>query len=255
MTNTAVRLPRSQSGTESGTESGSRLGTESGGQLGADSGGQFGSQPGTHLGSQSRIDSGSQSRIDSGSQPGGGIGTEAGTASTLTAESTAVAWPRTRVAEVAAAVASVLGLGSAAVSLGWGLGGTFLLDTVGGGIEQAALAATPLALAGVVAAVAIKVVAALLPGWAVSPDGSEVFPSARRRVVRALAWGEALVLSGYGAVMTVGGLLVMTGVVSPAPGADLKAIAWHTFLWDPWFLLWGLAATVALLASRRPRRA
>ncbi len=146
----------------------------------------------------------------------------------------------------------MLGLGSAVVSLGWGLGGTFLLDTVGGEIEQAARAGTPLALAAIVVVVAVKVVAALLPGWAVSPDGSEVFPSARRRVVRAVAWVEALLLTGYGAVMTAGGLLVVTGVIAAAPGADLKAIAWHTFLWDPWFLLWGLAATVALLASRRP---
>ena len=165
----------------------------------------------------------------------------------------AATWPpRTRVAEVAAAAASVLGLGSAVVSLGWGLGGTFLLDTVGGAVEQAALAGTPLALAAIVAVVALKVVGALLPGWAVSPDGSTVYPSARRRLVRTLAWAEALLLTGYGAVMTVGGVLVTTGAIEPAPGADLRAIAWHAYLWDPWFLLWGLAATVALLASRRP---
>jgi hypothetical protein len=164
-----------------------------------------------------------------------------------------VTWPpRTRVAEVAAAVASVLGLGSAVVSLGWGMGGTFLLDTVGGGIEQLALSRTPVALVAIVAVVALKVVAALLPGWAVSPDGSPVYPSARRRVVRALAWVEAVLLTGYGAVMTVGGVLVTTGVVEAASGADDRAIAWHAYLWDPWFGIWGLAATVALLASRRP---
>jgi Protein of unknown function (DUF3995) len=175
------------------------------------------------------------------------------TASAPNPRSVAV-WPRATVAEVAASAASVLGIGSAAVSLGWALGGTFLLDTVGGGIEQAALAGTPLALATIVAVVAAKVVAALLPGWAVSPDGSAVYPSARRRIVRALAWSEAVLLTGYGAVMTVGGVLVTTGVIDAAPGADLHAIAWHAYLWDPWFLLWGLAATVALVASRRPGR-
>ncbi|WP_186816563.1 DUF3995 domain-containing protein [Cellulomonas aerilata] len=159
---------------------------------------------------------------------------------------------RTRVAEVAAAAASVLGLGSAALSLGWGLGGTVLLDTVGGAAERVAQESTPLALVAVVAVVALKVVAAMLPGWALSPDGSTGYPSARRRVVRALAWVAAASLTGYGTVMTVSGLLVTTGVVDAAAGADLRAVAWNAYLWDPWFLLWGLAATVALLASREP---
>jgi hypothetical protein len=176
-----------------------------------------------------------------------------GTATRPLPEAASGATPtRARLAEVSAAVASVLGLGSAVVSLGWGLGNTLLLDTVGGVAERAALERTPLALAGIVSVVALKVVAALLPGWSLSPDGSAVYPSARRRVVRALGWVAAVVLTGYGAVMTVGGILVTSGVIDAAPGADTRAIAWHAFLWDPWFLLWGLAATVALLASRRP---
>jgi hypothetical protein len=205
MTNTAVRLPRSQSGTASAV-----------------------------------VPASSSSR-----RP---------VTSSVTSAPTVALTHRTNVAEVAAAVASVLGLGSAVVSLGWGLGGTLLLDTVGGGIESAAAAGTPLALATVVAVVTVKVIAALLPGWAVSPDGSAVYPSARRRLVRTLAWVEAVVLTGYGAVMTVNGLLVTTGAVPAAPGADLEAIAWHAFLWDPWLLLWGVATAVALLASRRLAR-
>ena len=38
-------------------------------------------------------------------------------------------------------------------------------------------------------------------------------------------------------------------------GADHRALAWHAYLWDPWFLLWGLLVTAALLRGRRPHGA
>jgi len=162
---------------------------------------------------------------------------------------------RRRTARAAAHVALALGLASAAVSLAWALGSTWLLDTVGGSIEQLALGRTPLALAVIAATVAVKVVAALLPVWAVRDGGDAVYPSARRKVVRALAWAEALVLTLYGTVMAVGGALVGVGVIEAAADADLRAIAWHAAVWDPWFAAWGLAALVALVASRDRGRA
>jgi len=33
-------------------------------------------------------------------------------------------------------------------------------------------------------------------------------------------------------------------------GADHRALAWHAYLWDPWFLVWGVLVTAALLRSR-----
>jgi hypothetical protein len=101
----------------------------------------------------------------------------------------------------------VVGLAYAAVSVYWAAGGTWLLDTVGGGLGQQGRAGD----LGVIVAV----------------------------------WAAAA--------------LKFTGAVVPlaAAGADHRALAWHAYLWDPWFLLWGVLVTAALVRSRlsRPGRA
>ena len=67
--------------------------------------------------------------------------------------------------------------------------------------------------------------------------------------MRALGWIVAIGLTVYGGVLTVAGLLVEAGVIDAADDADEHAMAWHTFLWDPWFLLWGVAFAVAMWRS------
>jgi hypothetical protein len=79
--------------------------------------------------------------------------------------------------------------------------------------------------------------------------------TAGRRRVRVLAWLEAAILTIYGLVLTVAGLLVQSGAIAPAPSADRRALAWHAYLWDPWFLLWGALVAAALVRSRQPRAA
>jgi hypothetical protein len=54
-----------------------------------------------------------------------------------------------------------------------------------------------------------------------------------------LAWIEAGILTIYGLVLTTAGLFVQAGIVSAASKADHRALAWHAYLWDPWFLAWG----------------
>lgn len=39
-------------------------------------------------------------------------------------------------------------------------------------------------------------------------------------------------------------------MIDAAADADDKALAWHAYLWDPWFLLWGIAFVVSLRLSR-----
>ncbi|MEP7021752.1 MAG: DUF3995 domain-containing protein [Pseudonocardiales bacterium] len=147
-------------------------------------------------------------------------------------------------ANLAARLALVLGLGSAVVSAYWGSGGTWLLDTLGGTLEAAGRRG------GIGVAVAlwcvalVKVIAAVLPLLATRLMW-------HRRVLGALAWIQACVLTGYGLVLTGTGLLVQAGLV---PSADPDpALAWHTYLWDPWFLAWGLLCIVALRGSRGTR--
>lgn len=61
-------------------------------------------------------------------------------------------------------------------------------------------------------------------------------------------------LTVYGLVLTAGGLLVQANVVAASRHADHRALAWHAFLWDPWFLTWGVLVTIAMVASGRRER-
>lgn len=139
-----------------------------------------------------------------------------------------------------AAVATVLGLGHAAVSLVWVLGGTWLLDTVGGSIERwgrdgglgvrLALLLIVVAKAGAVGVLWLAVVR----------------PT---RLARVLAWLAGIVLTLYGGVLTLVGV-VYVSITSLEGAADPYALRWHAYFWDPWFLLWGLATLAALNATR-----
>ncbi len=78
---------------------------------------------------------------------------------------------------------------------------------------------------------------------------------ALRRLVRVPAWLQAAILTIYGLVLIIAGLLVQPGVIAAAASADHRALAWHVYLWDPWFLLWGVLVTAALTGSRPPSAA
>jgi hypothetical protein len=147
--------------------------------------------------------------------------------------------PATRLARTAVA----LMLLSAAASAYWAVGGTGLLDTVGGSIAHWGRdggADVRLALAAIVV---LKLVAAWLPARAIRAP----CPHAVRR----LAWLEAAILTVYGGVLTGTGVAVQAGVVGGGADADWKALDWHVYLWDPWFLVVGLLVWVALRRTRR----
>lgn len=100
------------------------------------------------------------------------------------------------------------------------------------------------------AAAALKLVAAVLPLLALRRLTRSVW----HRGLWVLAWVEAAILTVYGLVLTTVGLLVQTDVIEVSvTGAERRALAWHTYLWDPWFLLWGLLVAGALLRGRHGR--
>jgi hypothetical protein len=66
-----------------------------------------------------------------------------------------------------------------------------------------------------------------------------------------LAWIETAILTGYGLILTASGLLIQVGVIKAAAHADRLALKWHPYLWDPWFLIWGI---FVFLASGSPSR-
>jgi uncharacterized protein DUF3995 len=146
----------------------------------------------------------------------------------------------------AARAAFVLGVAYALVSAYWGAGGEALLGTIGGELARRGRAGDPGLLAVVWLTVALKLAAAVLGLLAVR--------AAPPRRARGAAWAAAGILTLYGGVLTAAGLLVESGAIDPAADADRRALRWHAFLWDPWFLLWGLLMGAALVRSRPAAR-
>jgi hypothetical protein len=143
-----------------------------------------------------------------------------------------------------ALAAVVLALAYAAISAYWGLGGTWLLATVG-----ASLVTTHVGLAvtlAVWAAVVMKATGAVILLATCRPP-----PRSRwQGRLRVLSWAEAVGLAFYGFVFTAVDVAAQAGVVHPGKTADRLALAWHAYLWDPWFFAWGLLALAALLLTR-----
>lgn len=127
-----------------------------------------------------------------------------------------------------------------------GPGGTTLADTVGGSLERGGRAGDLVVVLALWAAVVLKVIAAVLPLLAIYRLGGMRW----QRPVVVLTWIEAAVLVIYGLVLTTVGLMVQLGVIAASTSADHRALAWHAYLWDPWFLVWGLLVTAALLRTR-----
>ncbi len=142
-----------------------------------------------------------------------------------------------------------VGLAYATISVYWAVGGRWLLNTVGISPSQPGQAGHLAALLAVWGAAAVKAVATVLALLAIG-----VWPRTAngglRRLARVLTWIEAAILVGYGLVLTASGLLVQAGVIKAAAHADRLAREWHAYLWDPWFLIWGIFVFLALWRSR-----
>jgi hypothetical protein len=154
---------------------------------------------------------------------------------------------RTRQVAVAKWVAISLGTMNAAATGYWLAGGTALLSTVGGEIEEWGRQRSGGVLVVLAVVLLVKVGVAVLPLVLDRVRGPYV-----RQVGRGLGWTAAVVLTLYGGLLTVVGLMVQAGVVDESSDADDTALAWHAFLWDPWFLAWGIALGSWLWLSIRP---
>ena len=147
----------------------------------------------------------------------------------------------------AAWAAFALGLLYAVASAYWGLGGSWLPDTVGASVAQPGRSASAAVVLAVLCAVGLKAIAAVLPLLAVGAGAARV---RRRHLIRALACVDAAILTVYGLNSTAVGLLVQAGLIGTPANADHRALAWHAYVWDPWLLVWGVLVTAALLRSR-----
>ena len=142
-----------------------------------------------------------------------------------------------------ARLAVVLAFASAAVTLYWTLGGTALLDTVGGPIEELARERSSAAYALGVLVVVAKVAAGLL-ALALLRD--------RRRPIVLVGTVGGTLLALYGGVLVIVGALVLVGVVDPSGPVDERALRWHVLLWDLWFVVWDAILALAGLRAGVP---
>lgn len=137
------------------------------------------------------------------------------------------------------AIAAGAGLIHATTSLYWAGGGTWLIETVGD-------ASARLEASGLTVALALGAAAIAKAALAVAPLR---LASSRVPVVRGLLWVLALVLAVYGTVLTIAGLLALTGVFGEV--ADAVSLAGHALIWDPLFAIWGIALGLGLRRSGR----
>lgn len=142
--------------------------------------------------------------------------------------------------------AAVLAFGSAAVSLFWTLGGTVLLDTVGGTFEDLARERSPESIVLGMLVVLVKLAGGLLALALVEPWGTHV---GRRPLLVSAAVGS-VVLIVYGGVLVLVGGLVLADLITPSAPVDEHALRWHVFVWDLWFLVWGVALGLAAWRCR-----
>jgi hypothetical protein len=136
------------------------------------------------------------------------------------------------------------------VSAYWALGGTALLDTVGGEIERWGRERSADVVVTLWVIVALKLIGAAAPLVFVGVGAAHLPAWTRGRLARVVGWIAAIGLTLYGGVLSIAGLLVQAGVLDATDDADERALAWHAYLWDPWFALWGAAFAAAMWQSR-----
>jgi hypothetical protein len=131
----------------------------------------------------------------------------------------------------------------------WALGGTFLLDTIGQEVLRLARTRdTTFVVAGWVSAL-LKLAGAVLALALVQPWGGRI----PRRLLLGTATTGAVVLVLYGGLQIVVQVLVLLGVLASPAEMDWRGFYGHLFIWDPWFLVWGvLLGWATLVLARRP---
>lgn len=146
----------------------------------------------------------------------------------------------------------------AGVSFYWAAGGRLGLDTVGQGAAELAASGDLGIVIGLWFVGLVKVAVGLLALALVRPWGPRLF---RRWMLLLAGWGAATVLVLYGGVQLAVQLLVVAGAISTSEDMDWRGFYGHLYLWDPWFVIWGILLGMAALTftarsrtSSRPSR-
>lgn len=139
----------------------------------------------------------------------------------------------------------------AVVSGYWALGGTLGLDTVG----REAVRLSRSGDVGIRLALwlvsLLKLIGALLALALVRPWGSRLL---RRWMLLLAGWGGAALLVAYGTAQIGIQVLVVVGVIAAPSDMDWRGFHGHLYLWDPWFVVWGLLLGATVLGRTRAGR-
>jgi len=141
--------------------------------------------------------------------------------------------------------ACVLGLSFTAFNVYWALGGRHWIDTVFPFADDEAVLTALFPLWVQWGAIGLKVWAALF-GLVVTPLFVRFFGRRLLRPARFGAWVASYCLTFWGFTQTVFFLLLKIHLFDVGAWNDERVVNWHTFLWDPWFLLWGVCLILAL---------
>ncbi|SFD60189.1 Protein of unknown function [Actinopolyspora alba] len=141
------------------------------------------------------------------------------------------------------------GLLFAIVNLYWTLGGTFALETVGGRLARAVVERNPVMMFVLAVTVLVKLGGALFALALVQPWGS-VFP---RWLLLVCGWSGTAVLVGYGGVLVGAAAALEIGIIPAPPEVDWTALRGHLYVWDMWFLVWGVLLGSAMVGFTRRR--
>lgn len=139
----------------------------------------------------------------------------------------------------------------AAVSFYWGAGGTFGLELVGEEAVELAESGNVGIFLALWAVGLLKVAGGLLALALVQSWGQRLF---RPWMLLLAGWGAAALLTGYGAAQIGVQLLVVTGIIQAPEDMDWRGFYGHLYLWDPWFVIWGVLLGIAASYYTRNRR-
>jgi hypothetical protein len=130
----------------------------------------------------------------------------------------------------------------AAPSFYWGFGGHFLAETVSGQLASESWADHRELQALVLVTGVLKVVGGLFALSLVRLS----WPRAKSRLVIRGGYAVSALLTAYGVVNVIGEALAQTGAVKASATVDWHALRWHLFLWDPYFVVWGVLLGLAV---------
>ena len=123
----------------------------------------------------------------------------------------------------------------------WALGGDFAEGTIAADVDEALGSAAEPWVVAVTGVTKLLFAAFALSFVWLAPD-----PYRRARTTAGVVLGAGLAL--YGMANFAGHLVMLTGVDDVPEALGRTAVYWHTFLWDPY---WVLGGVLFLMAVRR----